>query len=266
MDSTTALMPSALPSARFFIPTSEYYHPAIRKDQVQSMSVQKLHAIRQHQRSTHRPADLRKTVLVYNVFKATMPEAALDGSDNASVQTVAAVSDNDMDMALQPVGTMNNPQPLVVPKMDCEEEISAAMDVDIQTDHDDMVRIDDTHEAAAEAERSWFDRCIDSMLTDEEPEPHGQFPHLLSPEDYDYDDDFEDEDEEFDAFAYGPGGQRTGISGYGTIYSQPGTPMLKHSRSSTSIQSLCMLERDGTVDAHGAHDAAERDTAANQPR
>ncbi|KAJ1938461.1 hypothetical protein FBU59_004428, partial [Linderina macrospora] len=195
---------------------------------------------------------------------ATTPEAALDNSNNAPVHTVAAVSDNDIDMAPRPAGNMGKPQPLVVPGVDCEEEISAAMDVDILIDHNDMVQTDDTPEAAAEAERSWFDQCIDSMLTDEEPEPPGQFPHLLSPEDYEYDDEFEDEDEEFDSFTYGPGGQRTGVSGYGTIYSQPGAPMLKHSRSSTSIQSLCMMERDGNI---GAHDAAEKDTAgANQPR
>ncbi|KAJ2147454.1 hypothetical protein IW136_000110 [Coemansia sp. RSA 678] len=64
--------------AHFFIPTHTdttdkvYFHPAVRKDTVLDLSVKKLYAIKHVQRSTHRQANLRKTVLVYNVFKAAV--------------------------------------------------------------------------------------------------------------------------------------------------------------------------------------------------
>ncbi|KAJ2125542.1 hypothetical protein IW147_000894 [Coemansia sp. RSA 720] len=63
--------------AHFFIPThtdtdKSYFHPAVRKDTVLDLSVKKLYAIKHAQRSTHRQANLRKTVLVYNVFKAAV--------------------------------------------------------------------------------------------------------------------------------------------------------------------------------------------------
>ncbi|KAJ2503184.1 hypothetical protein GGH96_000433 [Coemansia sp. RSA 1972] len=65
--------------AHFFIPThtdtdKAYFHPAVRKDTVLDLSVKKLYAIKHVQRSTHRQANLRKTVLVYNVFKAAVSE------------------------------------------------------------------------------------------------------------------------------------------------------------------------------------------------
>ncbi|KAJ2357753.1 hypothetical protein GGF43_001267 [Coemansia sp. RSA 2618] len=78
--------------ARFYIPTQPdcttdrvYFHPAVRKDTVLDLSVKKLYALKQEQRATHRPADLLKTVLVYNMFKAAVSAPSASNGGGAGV-------------------------------------------------------------------------------------------------------------------------------------------------------------------------------------
>ncbi|KAJ2887292.1 hypothetical protein H4R27_000090 [Coemansia aciculifera] len=110
--------------AQFFIPaapvdsTGHYYHPAIRHDLALDMSLKKLSDMKSTQRATHRPANLLKTVLVYNMFKA----------------------------AVAPLAQVAVPAP--VPE--------SVLDMDV-----------DEPESGAAAEQSWFDRCIDNMLTED---------------------------------------------------------------------------------------------------
>ncbi|KAJ2489114.1 hypothetical protein IWW37_004251 [Coemansia sp. RSA 2050] len=109
--------------AQFFIPTAavestgRHYHPAIRNDVALDMSLKKLGEMKSAQRVTHRPANLLKTVLVYNMFKAAIAPVT---------QTVSVVD----------------------------------MEVDNKA----------SEEAEVAAEQSWFDRCIDNMLTEDSQE------------------------------------------------------------------------------------------------
>ncbi|KAJ2687220.1 hypothetical protein IWW39_003081 [Coemansia spiralis] len=110
--------------AQFFMPTAtvestgRYYHPTIRNDVALDMSLKKLGEMKSAQRATHRPANLLKTVLVYNMFKAAV--------------------------ALPPV-----------------TETVAVLDMEVD---------EASEEAEVAAEQSWFDRCIDNMLTEDSQE------------------------------------------------------------------------------------------------
>ncbi|KAJ2017908.1 hypothetical protein GGI14_002681 [Coemansia sp. S680] len=137
--------------AQFFIPTASvdstghYYHPAIRHDLALDMSLKKLSDMKNTQRATHRPANLLKTVLVYNMFKAAVAP-------------------------LTPV--------VVAPVADLNMEV------------------DEPEESGAAAEQSWFERCIDNMLTDDSQESM-ELPTTSFCIGDDDDEDDDDEDEEF---------------------------------------------------------------------
>ncbi|KAJ2303219.1 hypothetical protein IWW55_003032 [Coemansia sp. RSA 2706] len=73
--------------ARFYISTQGGLESVQRKDVVVDLSMKKLAAIKQAQRTTHRQANLRKTVLVYNVFRAAVSEPAMDVDNRAAEQS-----------------------------------------------------------------------------------------------------------------------------------------------------------------------------------
>ncbi|KAJ1723522.1 hypothetical protein LPJ53_002134 [Coemansia erecta] len=147
--------------------TMGYSIEPVRQQTVLDMSVKKLYAIKKDQRSGNRQASLLKTVLVYNLFKAAMTEPAT--KDNAAAEPDVQASSSqsaaemDVDIELDTVELVPQQEPsdastLVVPE---ETETAAAA-------------------AAAAAEQSWFDHCIDKILTEDDLE-------------MDYDED-EDED------------------------------------------------------------------------
>ncbi|KAJ2400034.1 hypothetical protein GGF41_008006, partial [Coemansia sp. RSA 2531] len=109
------------------------------------MSLKKLSDMKNTQRATHRPANLLKTVLVYNMFKAAVAP-------------------------LTPV--------VVAPVADLNMEV------------------DEPEESGAAAEQSWFERCIDNMLTDDSQESM-ELPTTSFCIGDDDDEDDDDEDEEF---------------------------------------------------------------------
>ncbi|KAJ1966429.1 hypothetical protein GGI12_000073 [Dipsacomyces acuminosporus] len=103
--------------------------------------------------------------------------------------------------------SINTPPTRFVPANYDQESHDSAMDVDLDNVHidiafdssgssDDQIVEEITGAAAAEAEQSWFDRCIDSMLTDDDQDQAtaSQQPLSLSSdedEDDDNDDDYE---------------------------------------------------------------------------
>ncbi|KAJ2644529.1 hypothetical protein GGF44_000571 [Coemansia sp. RSA 1694] len=122
---------------QFFTPTAA----TIRHDLALDMSLKKLSDMKTTQRTTHRPANLLKTVLVYNMFKAAI--------------------------------ALPTPQPLL------------SMEVD-------------EPESGVAAEQSWFDRCIDNMLTEDSQESSMDSESSFFATDDDDDDDDDDEEEEED--------------------------------------------------------------------
>ncbi|KAJ2081948.1 hypothetical protein H4R24_001980, partial [Coemansia sp. RSA 988] len=150
--------------------TEGYFHPPIRQDMVLDMSVRKLQTIKQTQRTTHRQADLLKTVLVYNIFKAAV---GLNLPPNASkgLQAVPQEVDSragDCDIAQQ--------QRLDTVRSN-SLDVHSSLDMDVDADEN----------GAAAAEQSWFDHCIDNMLTEEEEED-AQLPYCLDTSDEEDDD------------------------------------------------------------------------------
>ncbi|KAJ2524832.1 hypothetical protein GGI11_000537 [Coemansia sp. RSA 2049] len=134
-----------------------FYHPAVRQEVALDMSLKKLHSIKQAQRSSHRQADLLKTVLVYNMFKAAMCGGCGEGGGESpsslpDAEEECAGGAVEMDVDVGCAGT--------------EEEQCSGFAVDV-----DRAAPAESETAAAEAaEQSWFDRCIDRMLTEDELE------------------------------------------------------------------------------------------------
>ncbi|KAI9501511.1 hypothetical protein BX070DRAFT_254058 [Coemansia spiralis] len=211
-------------------PSHRFFHPPIRQDVALDMSVKKLHAIKQAQRSSHRQAGLLKTVLVYNMFKAAMDAPAVPHTAAADVGVSAA-------------SAIENAQPLVsVQDGAAQPAASLDMDIDISVDEDEHASGEN---GAAAAEQSWFDRCIDRMLTeddmDDQPENAPEHPQYL-------DDDATVSSLEFNNNSHFVplNGQKNDNSG----------GILKRSPSSASIQSLCMASTQSslqTIDHYSNH-------------
>ncbi|KAJ2559554.1 hypothetical protein EV175_000277 [Coemansia sp. RSA 1933] len=126
---------------------NRFFHPAVRQEMALDMSLKKLHSIKQAQRTSHRQADLLKTVLVYNMFKAAMCEAPTQiNNDNYKNSTDCGL---DMDIDISGGGNESN-------------QLADVRMADQYAQNDS-----ETAEAEA-AEQSWFDRCIDRMLTEDE--------------------------------------------------------------------------------------------------
>ncbi|KAJ2635389.1 hypothetical protein GGF40_003647 [Coemansia sp. RSA 1286] len=168
--------------AQFYIPAYAEQEVAIERDYspvlqqtALEMSVKKLYSIKQAQKSSHRQANLLKTVLVYNMFKAAVSTSTPETTAN----TATIVSEP--------------PQPS-----------STGMDVDIEENnlnHDtDTMEVPNVSEeadaAAAAAEQSWFDRCIDKMLDEDDLEM--DYDQTLTVSDSDSDSDESDSDDEDD--------------------------------------------------------------------
>ncbi|KAJ2800650.1 hypothetical protein H4R20_003981 [Coemansia guatemalensis] len=221
-----------------------YFHPPIRQDVVLDMSVRKLQTIKQIQRTTHRQADLLKTVLVYNIFKAVVgpppPSIAPTGLQAVPQDADARAGGCDIAQQQQQLDSVRS----------STLDGRSGLDMDVDADEN----------GAAAAEQSWFDHCIDNMLTDDEEEEDAQLAYALDASD--------DEDEEEDSYAHdqstcpvivtsavqstfdaAPAGpdahncmslESSGLSsespgGYDSPY------FLKRSHHSTSVHSLCKL-------------------------
>ncbi|KAJ2376926.1 hypothetical protein IW150_001690 [Coemansia sp. RSA 2607] len=148
--------------------TMDYYTEPVCQQTVLEMSVKKLYAIKKDQRSGNRQASLLKTVLVYNLFKAAMAEPATN--NNASTEpdvqqpSSQSAAEMDVDIDLHTVEPVPQHEPLDASTLVVPEETET-----------------ETAAAAVAAEQSWFDHCIDKILTEDDLEM-----------DYDEDDDDED--------------------------------------------------------------------------
>ncbi|KAJ2399052.1 hypothetical protein GGI23_002880 [Coemansia sp. RSA 2559] len=127
---------------------NRFFHPAVRQEMALDMSLKKLHSIKLAQRSSHRQADLLKTVLVYNMFKAAMCSAPTQNTNDNYKNSADCGLDMDVD-----IGCGNESSKWA-------SSVRAADDVQMDQDSE-------TAEAEA-AEQSWFDRCIDRVLTEDE--------------------------------------------------------------------------------------------------
>ncbi|KAJ2712998.1 hypothetical protein H4R19_002468 [Coemansia spiralis] len=129
------------------------------------MSVRKLQDIKEAQRATHRQANLRKTVLVYNMFRraAGTPEAVLPAQPQPQHNAASCTPDGAADdVCCGPASIV----PLS-PTDAGELQLPAGMDVDI-----DAVPNTDSDEGDAAAEQSWFDHCLDRILAEDDlPQP-----------------------------------------------------------------------------------------------
>ncbi|KAJ1666068.1 hypothetical protein EV178_002622 [Coemansia sp. RSA 1646] len=140
--------------------SNRLFHPAVRQEMALDMSLKKLHSIKQAQRASHRQADLLKTVLVYNMFKAAMCDTPASSAE--SQNTNDNYKNNmdcglDMDIDISSSSSSESSQLSSVQAMD-----------DVQMDR--FAQSDSDTAAAEAAEQSWFDRCIDRMLTEDEQE------------------------------------------------------------------------------------------------
>ncbi|KAJ2782266.1 hypothetical protein GGI15_002964 [Coemansia interrupta] len=146
--------------------TMGYRMEPVHQQTVLDMSVKKLYAIKKDQRSGNRQASLLKTVLVYNLFKAAMAEPAT--KDNGTVEpdvqpsSSQSAAEMDVDVELDTVELVPQQEPSDASTLIVPEETETAV------------------AAAVAAEQSWFDHCIDKILTEDDLE-------------MDYDED-EDED------------------------------------------------------------------------
>ncbi|KAJ2614025.1 hypothetical protein H4S08_001907 [Coemansia sp. RSA 1365] len=154
--------------------TVGYFHPPIRKNMVLEMSVRKLHTIKQIQRTTHRQADLLKTVLVYNIFKAVVSPPLTPTNTSVAMQAIPR------EVEIGAKGYVAQQDSVCNSELDDHNGLD--MDVDV---------IDEN--GAAAAEQSWFDHCIDNMLTEDEEED-AQLSYSL--------DGSDDEDEDKDICTY----------------------------------------------------------------
>ncbi|PIA17286.1 hypothetical protein COEREDRAFT_80627 [Coemansia reversa NRRL 1564] len=159
--------------------TAGYFHPPIRQDMVLEMSVRKLQTIKQIQRTTHRQADLLKTVLVYNIFKAVVSQPPTPTSNTSAVMQAVPrkpdISAKGYEIAQQQHDSV------------CSSELDGHNGLDMDVDVID-------ENGAAAAEQSWFDHCIDNMLTEDEEEEDAQLSYSL--------DGSDDEDEDKDICTY----------------------------------------------------------------
>ncbi|KAI8323605.1 hypothetical protein GQ54DRAFT_309960 [Martensiomyces pterosporus] len=274
--------------ARFFIPAhaecvssaSSYFHPPVRKDVVLDISVKKLYAIRQAQRATHRQANLYKTVLVYNTFKAmvsTAAEPAIGKGVNATNESkqwqhdtrqtgsAAAECSNISSRVCCAPSPNISAVASVVPAIDASSDLAMDVDTDAHVDFGFHIDNEGGEEngglAAAEAEQSWFDRCIDSMLTDDDQEPQ---PADYQPSPSLSADDSDDEEEyecEVDAAVVSAGLQHQPHAS-----DDPAQGTLKRSPSSASIQSMCLaadkMQLQMRIDHPGASPAKHSAAAA----
>ncbi|KAJ1878300.1 hypothetical protein LPJ66_011914, partial [Kickxella alabastrina] len=64
--------------AHFYFSATTAFHPPIRQQQALELSIRKLQSIKLSQRSSSKQPSLLKTVLVYNMFKATMATDPMD--------------------------------------------------------------------------------------------------------------------------------------------------------------------------------------------
>ncbi|KAJ1795696.1 hypothetical protein LPJ75_007388, partial [Coemansia sp. RSA 2598] len=172
--------------AQFYIPgyaehdeAVDSEHSPLRQQTALELSVKKLYAIKQAQRTSHRQANLLKTVLVYNMFKAAVNPAAPETA--GGIATIASE-----------------------PQQQSPSSSSSSMDVDIEEKNStsDMCVPEttvaaeeaDAAAAAAAAEQSWFDRCIDKMLDEDDLEM--DYDQELTASDSDSDSDESDSDED----------------------------------------------------------------------
>ncbi|KAJ2664369.1 hypothetical protein IWW48_000887 [Coemansia sp. RSA 1200] len=220
-----------------------FYHPAVRQEVALDMSLKKLHSIKQAQRSSHRQADLLKTVLVYNMFKAAMcgnGEGESPSSSSLPDKEECASGAVEMDVDAGGAGA---------------EEQSSGFGVD-------RVAPTDSETAAAEAaEQSWFDRCIDRMLTEDELENDdddcdmSSAPVLLGVAKPSLGDAAAADDAEFsdprdsaslfleDATVAPSAASYSDEISSSSSHVVPSSGFLKRSPSSASIQSLCMQHK-----------------------
>ncbi|KAJ1737749.1 hypothetical protein LPJ72_000218 [Coemansia sp. Benny D160-2] len=230
-----------------------FYHPAVRQEMALDMSLKKLHSIKQAQRSSHRQADLLKTVLVYNMFKAAMcggcgegeaPSSSFSSSLSGKEEECAGGA-VEMDVDVGCAGT---------------EKQSSGFAVDV-----DRAAPAESETAAAEAaEQSWFDRCIDRMLTEDELENDddgdddcdmSSAPVLLDVGKPSFRDsaaadgaEFSDTGDSASLFLEDATVAPSAASYSDEISSSshivPSSGFLKRSPSSASIQSLCMQQKE----------------------
>ncbi|KAJ1731722.1 hypothetical protein LPJ61_002391 [Coemansia biformis] len=202
------------------------------------MSVRKLQEIKHAQRTTHRQANLRKTVLVYNMFrqaagapKALQPAPPPPPQHNGAGCTPGA-QHSPPDAATIDACCCGPTSIVPLGPADTVELQAggAGMDVDAGPATVPDATAD---EGGVADEQSWFDHCIDKMLTEDDQDGGCQPPFSLSASD-----DDDDDDEGDDGDSDGPGG-----SGGGSGCALKRSPQ-------SSIQSLCALGSGGGA-AHG---------------
>ncbi|KAJ1795085.1 hypothetical protein LPJ59_004408 [Coemansia sp. RSA 2399] len=217
---------------------NQFFHPAVRQEMALDMSLKKLHSIKQAQRSSHRQADLLKTVLVYNMFKAAMCSAPTQNTNNNYKNSADCGLDMDVDISGGNEGSQ------------WASSVRAVDDVQMDQDSETA--------AAEAAEQSWFDRCIDRVLTEDEqdvdygqPETDGKKPQdVLFSRGLEFSAAADDGLLLEDATVASPTEEYIdGSAGHIVPDTGSAGPTLKRSPSSASIQSLRMQQKQNDENA-----------------